>query len=409
MDFWRLLRWRGRPRQVVLQLTDRCNAACPQCGMNVTRGGERGDLDVETAKSIIDRCARLGVAALSLTGGEPFLSPRLFELLEYAHRAGIPAVRTGTNGSPFARPDSPDFTDRVSRLAERLARSRVRNVWISLDSADAATHEAGRGLPGLVAGLARALPILAAHGIYPTANLALNRFLGGPEPLHGQGEALYAATVRGLTRFFRTAIELGFTLANCCYPMSDTDRGLGDRAVYAATAADARVTFTAQEKRELFRALRHVVPRQRSAIRIFTPLCAASALERSAAEPGFATRPCLGGRSFFFVNRRGDTFPCGYRGGENLGPFRRFDPDRRPADAPCRACDWECFRDPSELLGPLGDMFSGPTGWWRLLRGDARQRRLWLDDLRYFAACDFFDGRLPPRPEKLARFANASD
>jgi MoaA/NifB/PqqE/SkfB family radical SAM enzyme len=362
-------------------------------------------MDADTAKRIIDHCAHLGVAALSLTGGEPFLTgPLLFELLEYAHRAGIASVRTGTNGCQFARPDTPDFTDRVTRLAEGLARSRVRNFWISLDSADAATHEAGRGLPGMVEGVARALPILASHGIFPTANLALNRFMGGPTPLHGEPAAFFEAATQGLSLFFRTAAGLGFTMANCCYPMSDTDRGLADRAVYAATAADARVTFSDPEKRELFRALLEVVPRHRSAIRVFTPLCAAHALWRQYAEPGYQARDCLGGKSFFFVDRHGEAFPCGYRGGDNLGPFWRLDPARLDQNSPCRACDWECFRDPSELFGPLGDLLSGPAGWWRLVKGDAAQRRLWLADLRYFAACDYFDGRLPPDPAKLGRF-----
>ena len=137
-------------------------------GMNVTRGGIRHDLDEDTAKRIIDHCARLGVAALSLTGGEPFLTGgRVFSLLDYARRAGIPSVRTGTNGFLFARPDSRDFTAGVTRLAEGLAQSRVRNFWISLDSAEAATHEAGRGLPGMVEGVSRALPILAAHDPFP--------------------------------------------------------------------------------------------------------------------------------------------------------------------------------------------------------------------------------------------------
>ena len=188
--------------------------------------------------------------------------------------------------------------------------------------------------------------------------------------------------------------------------MSDSDRGLADRAVYAATASDARVTFSRQEKQALFRALLDVVPPHRAKLRIFTPLCAAYALWRQYTETSFRPRPCLGGTSFFFVNNQGETFPCGYRGTENLGPFHQFDPASRSADTPCLACDWECFRDPSELFGPITDILAGPSGWRRLLRTDATQRRLWLTDLRYFAACDFFDGRRPPNPAKLARFAS---
>jgi len=31
--------------------------------------------------------------------------------------------------------------------------------------------------------------------------------------------------------------------------------------------------------------------------------------------------------------------------------------------------------------------------------------KLWYEDLRYQKACDYFDGRKPPRHDRLARFA----
>jgi len=400
-----ILRHRARPRQVVVQLTDRCNAACSQCGMNVAAGGARGDMDVETAKAVIDRCAALGVPALSFTGGEPLLcDARLLTLLDYAGRAGIRYLRTGTNGYRFANPDAPGFDDRVARLADGLTDTPVRNFWISLDSADPATHEANRGFPGMVAGIARALPAFHERGLHPTANLALNRFMGGAEPLAGRDpEAFYAAACQGLGRFFDMAADLGFTMANCCYPMSDADAARGVKAEYAAASADARVTFADWEKAALFRAVRDTVPRYRGRLRIFTPQSAVHALWRCYAE-GRPARPCLGGIAFFYVNRFGDAFPCGYRGTENLGPFPSV-PAGRLTDKPhCRLCDWECFRDPSELLGPFDDLMQGPAGWARLARSDRKSLGYWLSDLRYMQACDAFDGRRPPDRAKLARW-----
>jgi hypothetical protein len=406
MPILKILRQRGRPRQVVMQLTDRCNARCAQCGMNVTRGGARGDMDADTARRVIDRCVALGVSALSFTGGEPFLTGELLvTLLAYAGRAGIEYLRTGTNGYQFSRPDAPEFTDRVTRLAESLAATPLRNYWISLDSADARSHESNRGLPGMVEGVARALPIFHAHGLFPTANLALNRHMGGGEPIHGTAQDVYEQSSLALSRFFEAAAEVGFTMANCCYPMSDADSEKGVRAVYAATAADARVTFADAEKRALFRAVLDTVPRHRSRLRVFTPMTAVYALWRQYGDPLRLARPCLGGVSFLYVDRHGDCFPCGYRGSENLGPFWKLDAARLGGEAHCRACDWECFRDPGELLGPLGDLASGPAGWLRLAASDWRQLRLWLTDLRYFAACGQFDGRRAPDPARLKRFS----
>ena len=408
MSILQILRQRGRPRQVVVQLTDRCNAACAQCGMRAAAGGARGDLAIDTAKKIIDRCAALGVAALSFTGGEPLLcDQRLLALLDYAGKAGIRYLRTGTNGFRFAEPQAPGFTDRVTRLADALARSPARNFWISLDSADPATHEANRGFPGLVEGIARALPIFHARGVYPTVNLALNRFMGGAEPLQGRDDAaFYAAAVAALSRFFTMAADLGFTIANCCYPMSDADQEHGATAEYAASSADARVTFTAWEKAALFRAVLDTVPLYRHKLRIFTPQSAVYALWRQyGGRPPRPARPCLGGVSFFYVNRFGDAFPCGYRGTENLGPFQELGEKHLAGTPHCRMCDWECFRDPSELLAPFADLVAGPAGWARLLRADRRQLAYWLSDLRYYKACGDFDGRRPPDWTRLARHA----
>lgn len=406
LSFLQILRHRGRPRQVVVQLTNRCNATCAQCGMHAAAGGARGDMAMDTAKRIIDRCAALGVSALSFTGGEPLLcDKRLFTLLDYAGRAGIRYLRTGTNGYRFANPRSPGFMDRVARLADALARSPVRNVWISLDSAEAAVHEANRGFPGLVEGLARALPVFHASGVYPTANLALNRFMGGAEALSGRDEAAFrAAAGAALSRFFETAAGLGFTIANCCYPMSDADQGQGATAEYAATSADDRVTFAAWEKAALFRAVLDTVPLHRGNLRIFTPQSAVYALWKRFGD-GRPARPCLGGVSFLYVNRFGDAYPCGYRGTENLGPFWTIGEDRLAGAPHCRNCDWECFRDPSELLGPFEDLTAGPAGWIKLLRGDRRQLGYWLSDLRYYRACGDFDGRRPPDRARLARYA----
>ena len=406
MPILKILRHWGRPRQVVVQLTDRCNARCFQCGMSVDSGGVRGDLDREAAKRIIDHCAALGVSALSFTGGEPLLAgDQLCELLDYAGRAGIEYLRTGTNGYRFARPDAPDFSDRVTRLAAMLAATPVRNFWISLDSADAGVHEANRGFPGLMKGIAQALPVFHAHGLYPTANLALTRLMTGEIPLEAADAAGFQEQAgQGLSRFFTTAAGLGFTMANCCYPMSDADAAKGTSAAYAATAADRRVSFADWEKRALFAALDAAVARHRGDLRIFTPRSAVAALIRRYQGVVKADRPCLGGVSFFYVDRHGDCFPCGYRGRENLGPFWKLGRERLDGQAFCRACDWECFRDPTELLGPLGDLAAGLPGWRNLLGLGLRDLGVWAADLRYFAACRQFDGRKPPDAARLAAY-----
>ncbi|MFZ1986959.1 MAG: radical SAM protein [Desulfatitalea sp.] len=408
------------PPQLVVQITNRCNARCPQCGMRRSADIARFDISNTVVERILDGCAAKGVQAISFTGGEPLLmSDDLVRWIDAAGKAGIPYIRTGTNGFLLCGADRPGFSERIKRLAERLAATPLRNFWISLDSARPEVHERMRGLPGVVAGIAHALPIFHAAGIYPSANLGLNRNVGGAQTqnLRPEGfghrqdylEAFYQTYRAALDRFYRFVRDLGFTIVNTCYPMSidAQEEATGLSAVYAATALEDVVRYAADEKAMLYKALLDTIPRHRSRLRIFTPLSALHVLQRSqAGAPETEAFGCRGGVDFFFIDAQaGDTYPCGYRGNENLGKFWELDLNALRPDGACRRCDWECFRDPSELCAPFLQALHAPARLLGKMRGDERYRRLWAGDLRYYHACDLFDGRRPPRPERLGRFS----
>jgi len=397
--------FRGRlPGQAVIQITTRCNARCVQCGMSIDHSFARHSLDPEVVDRILDTVARLGMQAVSFTGGEPLLDlPRLTGMIRSAKKLGIPYIRTGTNGFIFQRHEAPDFEDRMRRTADELLESGIRNFWISLDSSDPDIHETNRGLPGVVRGMAKALPIFHDRGLYPSVNLGINRLCGGHIPaLHGPFDThgFRQGFFEAFTRFFTFATNLGFTIANCCYPMSDEDR-----AVYQATSSDSFIRFSPEEKRAMLLALRDVVPNFRSRIRLFTPLSSLDALVRQTDGDGGQTYACRGGLDFFFVDATaGHAYPCGYRSAEDLGPFWELT-DLPGGEPVCRRCEWECFRDPSELLGPFGMALSNPLEVMRRFSSRPDLPGIWFSDLRYYMACDFFDGTRPMRTDKLARFA----
>ena len=413
---------RGKvPGQLVVQLTERCNGHCPQCGMRADARFSRATLSGDTVREVIDAAARRGVMALSFTGGEPLLMvDELADYLRHAGQAGIPYLRTGTNGFHFREPDEPGFTDRIKRLVDKLANTPLRNFWISMDSAEPEWHEQMRGLPGVVKGIERALPVFHEAGLYPSINLGLNRNIGGDttssldEHLYSDSRA-YAERFRlafeeGLGRFFRLALELGFTTANICYPMSISESAEGSlSAAYAATSQERVVRFSVMEKASLFEAVLRTIPQYRHRLRIFTPLSSVRALIRQYKENTRPVYPCRGGVDFFFVDARlGHVYPCGYRGSESYGRYERADWERVDDTASCSRCDWECFRDPSELAGPLLEGRSHPIELIKRLTDDPEQYKLWFNDLRYYRACRWFDGRKPLELVRLKPFAAAS-
>jgi MoaA/NifB/PqqE/SkfB family radical SAM enzyme len=385
--------------------------------MRVTNAFKRSKLDLDEVKRIIDAAAQKGVQMISFTGGEPLLFlDELSRLMQYAGQAGIRYVRTGTNGFIFRKADAPDFESKMARVAETLALTPLRNFWISIDSAVPEIHEKMRGLPGVVAGIEKALPIFHAHGLYPSANLGLNRNVAGPVSklpvMNTQGDpddeqAFYHHFREALSQFYRFVIRLGFTMVNSCYPMSipSNDPTNPLRPVYPATSEAALVRFSGQEKALLYKALFDTIPEFRSKIRIFSPRTSLYALYMNQGSPSNTPYPCRGGIDFFFIDSKdGNTYPCGYRGHEDLGKY--WDLGGKPTDESfeCRQCDWECFRDPSELFGPLLQGFSRPLSLLKKYRWDPRFFQLWLEDIKYYRATDFFDGRQPPDYGRLRRF-----
>ena len=416
------------PGQLVIQMTDQCNARCPQCGMRVTETFARSSLSTDHIRRLIDAAAEKRFQAVSFTGGEPMLfKDTLVDLIHYAGKAGIPYIRTGTNGFVFKHPERPDFEDRIYRLAEALAGTPLRNFWISIDSSFDQVHERMRGFMGIIKGIEKALPIFHDKGIYPSANLGINRNLRGVFTRSIQRhrfdseetylEKFYQGFYEGFKHFYQRVVDLGFTMANTCYPMSidEAETAAGLNPVYAATAVEDVVRFTATEKVLLFKGLMEAVQQWRRRIRIFSPLCAMEALiqQHGGSGNGHTVNGCRGGIDFFFVDaREGNTYPCGYRGNENMGKLWEMDlavlKERLDTEV-CVRCDWECFRDPTELMNPVLQALRSP---WRLLKRLLERDpalELWLQDILYYRACDYFNGRKPPDYDRLSSYQNLTD
>ncbi len=391
---------KGRiPGQVIIQYTNSCNATCPQCSMRRTENFERSKLQEREIRKIIDSAARQKIQALSFTGGEPFLyQERLISLIQYASELGIPYLRTGTNGFMFTNTESNNFTDKIERFAEKLAKTRLRNFWISIDSCEPRTHEEMRGLEGVISGIEKALPVFHRYGIYPAANLGINRYTGGKDKIPSvmaDKEEFYGAFREAFSSFYQFVINMGFTMVNACYPMSvESSAGSGMNAVYGATSGNPVISFTKEEKIQMFKALMDTIPEFRKKIRIFTPLVSLYSLIRQLEGATAFSFPCRGGIDFFFIDAAdGNTYPCGYRGNENMGKFYELEVSSLKARPYCKECDWECFRDPSELIGYIIHSLRNPFSYLANSKKDSVYRHLWKEDIKYYELCDYFDGR----------------
>jgi len=396
--------------QLVIQYTTYCNATCPQCDMRKSNKIGRTALKKDYVKRVIDHAvSEWNIQFLSFTGGEPFLfADDIIELINYANSMGIKYVRTGTNGFMFRyNPFMPDdFEKKTRSLIERLSETGLYTLWISLDSSDPKTHEQMRGFSGLLKGIEKAIRIFEEYRMYPAVNLGLNRNIAGQyeqdEINSFDKEKFYERYRDGLSRFYQLAINMGFTIANTCYPMSMEDNTYS----YHATSNNDIVSFRPEEKAVLFKALYDTVSDYRSKIRIFTPRSSLCSLINFYTNGNKAEYPCRGGIDYFYLDaQNGHVYPCGYRVEDDFGEIWDVNlSDLRKTKPNCTKCDWECFRDPTELIQPMIDLYHRPFPTTYKLLSDSK-KKLWLKDLLYFYACDFFNLRSKPDYRKMKLFS----
>jgi radical SAM protein with 4Fe4S-binding SPASM domain len=121
------------PLSVHVDLTMRCNERCIHCYRVVER---RPELTTDELKALLDGIAAAGTLYLTFSGGEIFLRKDLFELVAHARRLHFD-VRLKTNALLVTREN-----------AARLAALGVRQVDISIYSADPAVHDWVTKIPG---------------------------------------------------------------------------------------------------------------------------------------------------------------------------------------------------------------------------------------------------------------------
>ena len=271
-----------------------------------------------------------------------------------------------------------------------------------------------RGLSGVIKGIEKAIPIFHAHGIYPSVNLGINRATGGSQqPYLAQttNEEFQRLFEAAFERFYRFVGDLGFTIVNACYPMSSEPQNLEEKSLfeninsslYGAASHDPVISFSQQEKALIFKALFNTIPKFRDKIRIFSPRCSLYGLIRKFSRSQPSLFPCRGGIDFFFVEcESGTIHPCGFR----MEHHKTLpDLERRLAEEfSCDRCEWECFRDPSDVLGPFADLFSHPIKLSGKILKEPQFFKLLLQDLRYYRACEFFNGRLAPHFQAMKPF-----
>ena len=114
---------------VVWNITRTCNLRCVHCYSDSMAQQYPGELDWEQMRKVVADLAVYRIPSLLLSGGEPLIHPRFFDLVEHATAAGL-KLTISTNGTLI-----------TPEKAARLKHANVAYVGISLDGIGAIHDE----------------------------------------------------------------------------------------------------------------------------------------------------------------------------------------------------------------------------------------------------------------------------
>src|SRR6266446_4277376 len=150
------------PITVTWEITAACNIACVHC---LSSSGRRRPRELTTQQSLalVDELAEMQVFQIHFGGGEPFIYPGIWQVLEHARDRGL-VMCVSTNGTLITQ-------DRARRLAE------LEPIYfqVSLDGGTPQTNDRIRG-EGVFKRAMRGLGLLEAANLSLTINSVLTRY-----------------------------------------------------------------------------------------------------------------------------------------------------------------------------------------------------------------------------------------
>ena len=324
----RLVLEEGGPGFCQFALNNACNARCGFCGFALDKLPRKDwqYVDREGALEAIDILYRQAVRYLVLTGGEPMLHP---DLAEIVHRASTPGMKVllVTNAGLL----------KPHRIRE-LADAGLSSFIISIDAAEAETHERNRGLPGVCERIREANAVIDELGLHSTASVTMSRLVD------------YDA----LPDFLKS---LGFKAVTFSYPLTKLESN------FLSFSDSNLVNYSDAELLQAFEQVKALKKR----FQVVNPTASLDEMERfvRGEEQRF---PCLGGFQYFYLDWHLDLWRC-HNWDRPMCHIKDFDGSQRVRDG-CTKCMIDCYRD-SSVMQHIG--VSAHDAYQSLKRGNLRE------------------------------------
>lgn len=140
------------PIRLEILSTRRCNLRCIHCYAELGPLVEE-ELTTHEIKDIVNQAKDLGVFYIALMGGEPTIRDDFCEIVKHILDKGI-TLSTSTNGTLITK-----------EYAEKIKRTGLKNIQVSLDGATPETNDYFRGCKGAFKNAVRGIKALVEVGM----------------------------------------------------------------------------------------------------------------------------------------------------------------------------------------------------------------------------------------------------
>ena len=322
-------------RIVFWETTSACNLHCVHCRADAQPKPLPDEMDTREGMELLDEIAGFAKPIVILSGGEPLVRDDIFGLAR--HSVGL-GLRTclASNGTLI-----------TGDVARQIADAGIARVSISLDGAEAATHDEFRGISGAHASALAGIDCLKACGVPFQINTTVARHnLTELDALFGLARELDAAA---LHLFLLVPVGCGLEIADAQMISPDEYERVLNWAYDQSQAGPMQLKVTCAP--HYFRVVRQRGGSLRPHVHAHGKGHAAGGPPTGKGAAGMAamTKGCLAGQAVCFVSSRGEVYPCGYlpvsAGNVRTTPLRTIWSDAAP---------FHLLRDPHALKGKCG-------------------------------------------------------
>jgi AdoMet-dependent heme synthase len=273
-------------RLIALEVTRQCTLSCQHCRADSHDEIYHDELSLKEIQLILDNTVSFSQPIIIITGGEPLMRADVFDIASYSASNGLRTV-LATCGHLL-----------TDNMVKKLISSGVSRISVSLDGAQAQTHDTFRGVPGAFKAVLKGLENARNGGLSFQINSTMTRLnISELHQLHDLAISLGAVAFHP---FLLVPMGRGKSLRNQILSADEYEETLRE---IARIAEQSPLEIKPTCSPHYARIMREVSTQGTKSM---------DSLSSEDVRKHPMTKGCLGGQGFIFISHFGKVQLCGF-------------------------------------------------------------------------------------------------